>query len=119
VAVARAMGWTSRPDDGWDVALWVRPDGEICLRDDCDGMPFYSTEIAAAYQVVEWMNRERKWVVRVESDWDGSASVEVFTDEGTPSHWRSIADVDADTSPAEAICWAFLAAMGVDWREEE
>jgi len=110
-AVATAMGWMHRshaPGFGWRTPSWREK-----------RLPRFFTEIAAAYQVVEWMNRERKWVVRVESDWDGSASVEVFTDDGTPSHWRSIADVDADTSPAEAICWAFLAAMGVDWREEE
>ena len=72
---------------------------------------FYSEGIAAAWPVVEWMNREKKWIVKVESYWDGAASIAVSTDKGTPTYWRDLASGDAVTVP-EAICRAFLAAMG-------
>lgn len=78
----------------------------------------YSENIAAAYQVVGWMNRDRKWIVQIIALWDGGAEVEIYSDQGHPSHWFDVADADADTVP-EAICLAFLKAHGVDWREEE
>jgi len=53
--VARAMGWKSDPDHGWDVAVWIHPDRGVCLRDDVDGVPFYSTDIAAARTMEDWI----------------------------------------------------------------
>jgi hypothetical protein len=77
-----------------------------------------STDIAAAWQVVEWMNCEKKWIVRVISLWgDGGAEVEICSDQGHPSYWYDIADADAAVVP-EAICCAFLAAMGVEVPDE-
>jgi Phage ABA sandwich domain len=68
-------------------------------------LPHYSTDIAAAWQVVEKL-REQFPIVVLQFEPEG-CSVEVNTDKATPSYYRIVADVFADTAPL-AICRAAL-----------
>ena len=87
-------------------------DGSEPLTDQWDTrLPHYSTDIAAAWQVVEKM-RERWPVVRLEVDVEGWR-VEIHTDEGTPSYYRPVAEDYADTWPL-AICRVALKAVAAD-----
>ena len=115
VRVVVEMGWKPRtvseqPFGDGTFIVYDGPGGE-CMQ---PGVTWkLSEEIAKAWKVVEWMNREKKWIVQVNALWDGSAEAEIYTDAGTPSHWRDVADADSENGASEAICLAFLAAMEV------
>jgi hypothetical protein len=100
--------------DGNANGNWSRGDGNRWMT---EALPHYSTDIAAAWQVVEFLQREwdrldekesqfwrfedchpHGWIARVIWPHDGEAE---------------IASVDADTAPL-AICLAALAACGVE-----
>lgn len=129
--VTEAMGWTEIHEH----LLWSFESdldfgkGQIIGRDSNRKwrvLPPLSSSIAAAWQVVEWMNKHKLHVqVEAYSNYneDGTirspgASVEIYSDKGHPSYWYDVADADADTAP-EAICLAFLKATGVELGSDE
>jgi hypothetical protein len=89
------MGWEKRVfGDGVD--YWHLPGGAICELD----APHYSTDIAAAWQVVEKL----PFSVYVEVRWDGK-NAEAWFDSGSQT-WEA----SAPTAPL-AICRAALLAV--------
>jgi hypothetical protein len=91
------MGWWLAKDE----------DGEWCFMDGADfvcfnfDVPHYSTDIAAAWEVVEKMGH-------VGLNWDDTTN--------SPARWQCImerGEYYADTAPM-AICLAALKAKGVD-----
>lgn len=93
-AVARKLGW-SPPGPPPDSPTWKKPDGSY------DFVPDYSTDIKAAWEIVESMKTRNR-------------SIEIWSPMGDP-HWvcriyeggEIIGGVGADTAPM-AICLAFL-----------
>jgi len=68
----------------------------------------YSTDIAAAWQVVEKM--QKKYVINIEVDCE-NIWVEIWRDStDEPSNYKQVADESADTAPL-AICLAALKAI--------
>ncbi len=102
------IGWRRAPSEddpaGW---CWVTEHGRT--RGSATAlMPTYSTNIAAAWQVVEKL-KERFSSVLVETN-PRQYYVDIVTDKGTPSYYRTVADAEADTAPL-AICRAALKAV--------
>lgn len=98
----KVMGWMTRGtgESISDPAEWVMPNG---LRGR-EAPPFYSTDISAAWQVVEKMNRDG-WCFRV-----ASASPDNNYYEGYFVKGDKVSQVWLDTAP-HAICVAALKAV--------
>jgi len=95
--------------------IWTTPEGDLYHRarsidgsyvgDDC---PHYSTDIAAAWQVVEKVRE--KYVINIEIDCE-NIWVELWQDStDEPSNYKQVADEYGDTAPL-AICLAALKAI--------
>ena len=129
--VARAMEWTLK-ETGFPVNFWLGPDGlatgycdrpwpedaerygDVPMLFSGEGMWSPSTDIAAAWQVVEWMCERGYWCeMRTpfgtgdhnDGYWCGFTPHLTSGWNGVPDDWTS-----APTLP-EAICLSFLAAM--------
>jgi hypothetical protein len=111
------MGFVPHPVEGherWDSALWTNPQGEHCLRDDHDGIPFYTRDIAAAWQVVEKLGL----ALVPQSDGDGFRWLamdceSVSYGDGITLHDRAGSCVGWTTAPL-AICHVASLALEVD-----
>ena len=73
-------------------------------------IPHYSTDIAAAWEVVEKLAPEFEWILENDVK-DGGWSAIIYKWEGTSVVSSPIGRSDADTAP-HAICLAALAAVG-------
>ena len=96
-------------DPGGDVGPWYRIDGESDPADDIVGwcpVADYSTDIAAAWEVVEYMRAKDEWAFTLGTDTDGDWDATFW--EGDTFH-----DATADTAP-HAICLAALKAIGAE-----
>ena len=117
--VAKALGWE----------VWRYKDGGISIRDGqgswhiafCPSDPSLtwgpSTDIAAAWQVVEWM-AARGWYYGIANRGDGTEAWFGWPGWATESTGMSVLllQANADTAPL-AICRAFLAATGEELGE--
>lgn len=91
------MRWNDDPRE-WE--HWGSDeDGSICAR-----CPAYSTSIAAAWEVVEYMRKMDEWAFTLGTDTAGDWDATFW--EGDTFH-----DATADTAPA-SICLAALKAVG-------
>jgi len=110
---------------------WHNENGPVFIDQDCDGdipwlepVPFYSTDIATAWQVVEKMTEHVE--LEYDFEWQGpifKPSHDYLTSEGFPlgtTCWYVYIEkagyrewVCADSAP-RAICLAALKALGVE-----
>lgn len=115
--VAEALGWIWVEHPDADLVYFRPPDmfryGAVCRKDRGDleytnALPHYSTDIAAAWKVVEAMY-EQGLVVLIKSD-----GLRRRDDEKRYTILVSQIDhrIDSDTAP-HAICLAFLNAKGI------
>lgn len=131
--VAEAMGWewytvvgvnVLLPLLGWDATKRMYPQGKHGLEDNINSERFYnserggptmpivsrySTDISAAWQVVEWM-RNKGWNVALRwapAEFDGWLCE--FESQTTIAYRFGYGATES-----EAICLAFLEAMGIE-----
>jgi len=98
----KVMGWKKLNDTGLS---WRSPD------EGFSNLPYFSTDISAAWQVVEKM-RETRWI-EVHSTIDGEWAA-FYTPIGTTDMNQAIHEyAKASTAPL-AICRAALKAKGVE-----
>lgn len=89
----------------WDGVTEMPIDG---LFDEESNVLYYSTDIAAAWEVVEKLRET--WPVVLVTVGPKHYDVEINTDKGSPSHYRLVEDAQAETLPL-AICRAALKAI--------
>jgi hypothetical protein len=106
VLVAEKLGWK---DDGSGLGMFTPPGGTIASR-TIDEIPNYSTDIAAAWRIVKYLDDRRE---------DRDFSIELIHLEWEPFNWQCDLRYDltriehvalaVGVSVAHAICLAFLA----------
>lgn len=109
----KVMGWTRGISDVCNVLGWRTPDS-IWVH-DADGVPHYSTDIAAAWEVVEQLKAHKDYVSFGLTD-DSNSSTATFANfEGVWFAGFGLGVggecVGAATAPL-AICLAALKAIG-------
>lgn len=108
LVATKVVGWTRGEHLGLKRMVWRYPEGQVIDGFDWQNeVPRFSEEIAAAWEVVEKLRRERM-NISVVSDEDGGWNVEMWDYNN-----RQSKEVFADTAP-EAICLAALRACGVE-----
>lgn len=78
-------------------------------------VPYYSTDIAAAWQVVKNM-QSRKWIVDINASWDGTCDCQINADNG--EIWAVVGESDDVATAPLAICLAALKAVGNAGQEQ-
>jgi len=97
----KVMGWIKRPKGAGTAHLWISSDKQAFHESE---LPAYSTDIAAAWQVVEKLTRrDDKLFFTLETPISGSAWECWFSGE-----WA-----EGETA-SHAICLAALKAVGVE-----
>lgn len=92
----------------------LEPDQDRRISSDPWSLNAYSTEIAAAWQVVEKLNTQRFWIIINTSHYPNK-SKKVMIGSGL---WDTVTEFYADTVPM-AICLAALKAAGVEIEVKE
>jgi hypothetical protein len=116
----KVMGW--KPDPArCRLCGWPLSDG-MCTPDNCslrplpivpyDIPPDYSTDIAAAWQVVEHLRERDIWLDSLEQKWESEMTRVIFGWRD-PERGALFAQEMGDT-PAHAICLAALRAVGME-----
>ena len=110
----RLFGWEPSPGVGqepWEAELWYDSNDDPCLRDDPDGVPFYSSDMNAAWQLAGIL-RDSGYAVTVKQDalQDGRVWCEIHKLDKTLVVVRRQVIAYAE-SAALAICRAALALV--------
>lgn len=106
----RVMGWTKTIVDNYPWQI-LPPDATELKAKSC---PHYSTDIAAAWQVVEKLRQDRLYIEIVSEAEYFRCEVNHYT----PAAYQFKTEQHADTAPL-AICLAALEAVRTDGAEQE